>query len=785
MLIVIDYYAENPIENKIIASSNRFMTIENEPGYDLILTQTDSTKELKILGNDQPITMQVNGDETITIKNGAKQLVVGKDYLTPNKDSIELYSDEFLIIKSIQDLILNSTNGITQIKGNSIELYSNYSTNINPVVNVLSDNVSTGHRIEIRRSNNGRIEINPLGANLRFGAYGGDDIEFYMTTGKIKFPVASSINIQGGSTGQVLTDGGGGYLSWTTPTGGVTDGDKGDITVSGSGATWTVDNTAITYSKMQNTSSSSVLLGRGSTSAGSPEEITLGTGLTMSGTTLSASSGSSTQIITDITTQTVDTTSPITVVYLTDKNNILNDNFIPSTGLTDGFVKEIVFQARNEFNPKPILQTSGGNFQNINDYLSDGTKIYVAPRNFSAGNFAVYDVNNPNATPTAILNTNKLLVLDTTTNTISSIGSFNGEVYKIKKASNGNIWVSGAFTTINSVTFPSIAVWNGTTWINPCLNSATQPAGIVYDFVIMNPTTYNFYAIGNMTTPINGTALNQTMYSINQGSTITRAWGTTGFGTTPVETCCMAYDSANNRMYVGHNATTFNGQAVPYIYQVNLSTGIISTVGTSITASVIALTFYNNQLIILWQNQFTTPFFSARICKYDGTNLGFFSNGFASGSVNRAWFKIINGKLHLFQDGFSTPNTNISGLGTTTNAIWFIYDDTNLVWVSLNSNNGGKVIDENYTTGLRYYEFQNRVTLWNGGCVVYYSTTDKFRFTVGGTYGNPPLRYLPFQSLSGNIRMVWNASSNIWQIITVNNASTSTSSARFPNPVIL
>lgn len=93
------------------------------------------------------------------------------------------------------------------------------------------------------------------------------------------------------------------------PTGGVTDGDKGDITVSSGGTVWTIDNDAVTYSKIQNvagnsflgraasgagdvgeiTVGASELVGRGST--GNIAPITLGTNLSMSGTTLNASGG--------------------------------------------------------------------------------------------------------------------------------------------------------------------------------------------------------------------------------------------------------------------------------------------------------------------------------------------------------------------------------------------------------------------------------------------------------------------------------------------------------------
>jgi hypothetical protein len=179
----------------------------------------------------------------------------------------------------------------------------------------------------------------------------------------------SDLEQSGAATNDVATWNG---SAWVPAAGaGVSDGDKGDITVSGGGATWTIDNSvvtnaklrdsagisvlgrasnstgpvaditsgtavsilnylpligeltftplstsgvvrvdtftglssgtvatneiadnAVTYGKMQDLSAASRLLGRGSAAgAGDPEEITLGTNLSMSGTTLNASGG--------------------------------------------------------------------------------------------------------------------------------------------------------------------------------------------------------------------------------------------------------------------------------------------------------------------------------------------------------------------------------------------------------------------------------------------------------------------------------------------------------------
>jgi hypothetical protein len=54
----------------------------------------------------------------------------------------------------------------------------------------------------------------------------------------------------------------------------VSDGDKGDITVSGSGATFTIDNDVVTFAKMQNIANKRVI-GRNTASSGDPEEVTV------------------------------------------------------------------------------------------------------------------------------------------------------------------------------------------------------------------------------------------------------------------------------------------------------------------------------------------------------------------------------------------------------------------------------------------------------------------------------------------------------------------------------
>lgn len=198
----------------------------------------------------------------------------------------------------------------------------------------------------------------------------------------------------------------------------IADGDKGDITVSASGATWTVDNdvvsdaklrnsgalsvigrsanstgdpadisasaasgavlresgstlgfgtvasagiadAAITYAKIQDISAASKLLGRGSAGgSGDTEEISLGSGLSMSGTTLSATASGS-AMWTEITSVGSGTGTEVTVTSSLNYNEIM----VVLVGVTTGSSANIRLQVST--NSGVSYLNSSGDYQTV------------------------------------------------------------------------------------------------------------------------------------------------------------------------------------------------------------------------------------------------------------------------------------------------------------------------------------------------------------------------------------------------------------------------------------
>ena len=96
-------------------------------------------------------------------------------------------------------------------------------------------------------------------------------------TKTVSFPLSLTFPSADGTNGFALTYNSNNVLMWAA-TGDLTDGDKGDITVSGSAGTWTIDAGAVTLAKMANMATARVI-GRTTGGTGVPELLTIsGTG---------------------------------------------------------------------------------------------------------------------------------------------------------------------------------------------------------------------------------------------------------------------------------------------------------------------------------------------------------------------------------------------------------------------------------------------------------------------------------------------------------------------------
>lgn len=184
---------------------------------------------------------------------------------------------------------------------------------------------------------------------------------------------------------------------------------SGDVTTSGTLAT-TIANDAVTFAKIQNSSAASKLLGRGSASgAGDFEEITLGTNLSMSGTTLNASGSGTTPTgtgfvhitagVQDAAAKLVDTADVNDgQITLAKMANIATDRLIGRDTAATGVPEAITVGGGIEFSGAGGIQTSA--FTGDVTKAAGGTATTVAAVNLGTATITG-DLAYANLTPSA------------------------------------------------------------------------------------------------------------------------------------------------------------------------------------------------------------------------------------------------------------------------------------------------------------------------------------------------------------------------------------------------
>lgn len=191
-----------------------------------------------------------------TVLDGGAEIVFKINELDTDDEDLKIDASH---IKNLPEMARDISHEMVRTGMGNVEVYSS------------TGKVGSSQRL---RFTGATLTTDPDGAikvAVTGGAGGGHTIQDEGT------PLTQRTNLNFVGTGVTVTDDSGNDATVVTIDGGgggISDGDKGDITVSGSGAVWTIDNDVVTYAKLQNISATSRILGRITAGAGDTEELT-------------------------------------------------------------------------------------------------------------------------------------------------------------------------------------------------------------------------------------------------------------------------------------------------------------------------------------------------------------------------------------------------------------------------------------------------------------------------------------------------------------------------------
>lgn len=398
------------------------------------------------------------------------------------------------------------------------------------------------------------------------------------------------------------------------------DGDKGDITVSNDGNTWTIDNDAVTYAKIQNVTATDKVLGRSSAGAGDIEEISctaagrallddadataqratlgLGTLATQNGTFSGTSSGTNTgdQTITltnDVTgsgTGTFATTiANNAVTYAKIQNISATDRLLGRQTSGAGVVEEITCTAAG----RALIDDADAAAQRTT--LGLGT-LATQSGTFS-GTSSGTNTGDQNLFSTIAVAGQSNVVADSTSDTLTLIAGTNVTI--TTNATNDEITINSTAAAVPDGDKGDITVSSsGATWtIDNLAVTNAKINDVAWSKVTSTPTTLAGYGITDGQ-PLDSTLTALATYNTNGLITQTAAdtfVGRTLTGTTNEVTVTNGNGvSGNPTVSLPSNVVLGNSLTSPSVITDSVSGNPTLDYGYSLNNSSGSLTFFDN-----------------------------------------------------------------------------------------------------------------------------------------------------------------------------------------------